>query len=73
MSRKLRGKDYVGCLLQILQIVTGLIAIIVFIRQCSGGWNNVTNRWNCAGYIRYSRAHFAASIYSGKTGRKHKE
>ena len=29
---KLRGKDYAGCLLQILQFVTGVIAIIVFIR-----------------------------------------
>ena len=37
MGRKLRGKDYVGCLIQILQIVTGIIAIIVFVRQCSGG------------------------------------
>jgi len=37
MSRKLRGKDYIGCLIQILQVVTGIIAIFVFVRQCTGG------------------------------------
>jgi len=28
MSRRLRGKDYVGCLVQIITILAGLIAII---------------------------------------------
>jgi len=28
MSRRLRGKDYVGCLVQIITIFAGLIAII---------------------------------------------
>jgi len=37
MKRRLRGKDYVGCLLQIIQVITGIVAIIVFIRQCHGG------------------------------------
>ena len=41
MSRKIRGKEYVGCLIQMLQIVTGIIAIVVFIRQCKGGWKTM--------------------------------
>jgi hypothetical protein len=28
MSRRLRGKDYVGCLIQIITIVAGIFAII---------------------------------------------
>jgi len=32
MGRRLRGKDYLGCLIQLLQVVTGVIAIIVFVR-----------------------------------------
>ena len=28
MERRLRGKDYVGCLVQIITIITGIIAII---------------------------------------------
>jgi len=33
-KNRLRGKEYVGCFIQILQVITGIIAIIVFIRQC---------------------------------------
>jgi hypothetical protein len=28
MGRKLRGKDYVGCLIQIITIIAGIFAII---------------------------------------------
>jgi hypothetical protein len=28
MKQRLRGKDYVGCLVQIITIITGIIAII---------------------------------------------
>jgi len=69
MSRKLRGKDYVGCLLQILQVVTGIIAIVVFVKQCSGGWYDATCCRNCANYYRHSWFRIAVSQYS----RKHKK
>jgi len=29
MGRRITKKEYVGCLLQILQVITGIIAIIV--------------------------------------------
>jgi hypothetical protein len=35
-NKSLRGKDYLGCLIQLIQIVTGIIAILVFIKQGAG-------------------------------------
>ena len=37
MSERLRGKHYVGCLIQILQVIAGIIAIIGFVSKCMGG------------------------------------
>jgi len=73
MSRRLKGKEYVGCLIQILQVLTGIIAIIVFIRQCPGGWYDVANCRNCTDCIRCSWVHFAASQYSGKPDGKRRK
>jgi len=66
MSKRLKGKEYVGCLIQILQVVTGIIAVIVFVKQCSGGWYDATCCRNCTDCIRHSWFSVTVSKYSRK-------
>jgi hypothetical protein len=37
MGRKLRGKDYMGCLIQVITIIAGIFAIIQGIAWLFGG------------------------------------